>query len=553
MTKLFSTTPTAALNEYFPEVPAFRDCQEEALNRIRSGHSCLILMPTGTGKSLVYQLPVFASGKIGIIISPLIALMQQQANTLREMGANVLSLGGAEATEAQKALKGFPWAEGAGFIFVSPERAETDGYLEYLVRQYKEQIALVAIDESHCISQWGHDFRPPYKNLPGILDRCFGRDLWPTLLCLTATLDENSQNEILRDFRMTSSDIIRSTNMLRTNLDLRFEVFDDGEAKLAALKQLLEEYRDEKLIVYAHRKRSKTQGTRALAEQFADLGHKCAPFDADLPMDVKEDTLARFEAGDVRIVFATGAFGMGVDIPDIRGVIHFLLPESLEQYYQEVGRAGRDGEPAFGTLLYTAVNSKVRRDMIEKGRRAVDQVREVWNQVCNIGRSELKTISPWSEFQGRDDEYALFYAFQRIGAINLLARGPGRLQCFEPRGPEGMAFLERLNSATRNKTTAAAIRKLGIDPGETIEQMFELFHRQEIKLVRAPDKTLFFRTRDIRDEELQQISDEIEARIDSKLDRFQEFVDLIEAGADPTEALTSHFGARFEQKSNGEL
>ena len=330
--------------------------------------------------------------------------------------------------------------------------------------------------------------------------------------------------------------------MLRTNLGLRFEIHDDGKGKLAALEELLEKHRGEKLIVYAHRKQSKTQGTRALADRFALLGHRCAPFDADLSPEVKRSTLERFEAGGIKIVFATGAFGMGIDIPDIRGVIHFLLPESLEQYYQEVGRAGRDGEPAFGVLLYTAVNSKVRRDMIEKGRRNVDQVREVWNQVCNVGRSELRTISPWTEFQGQDDEYALFYAFQRIGAIHVLARGPGRLQCLDARRPEGTAYLERLNSATRNRTTAAAMRKLGMDPGKTIEQIFDLLHREEIKLVRAPDKTLFFRTRDIGDEELEQIANEINTRIESKLESFQEFVELVEASADPTDVLRARFG-----------
>ena len=330
--------------------------------------------------------------------------------------------------------------------------------------------------------------------------------------------------------------------MLRTNLDLRFEIYDDAKGKLAALEQLLEKHRGEKLIVYAHRKQSKTQGTRALADRFTLLGHQCAPFDADLRPEVKKSTLERFEAGDIKIVFATGAFGMGIDIPDIRGVVHFLLPESLEQYYQEVGRAGRDGDPAFGVLLYTAVNSKVRRDMIGYGRRNVDQVREVWSQVCNVGRSELRTISPWTEFQGQDDEYALFYAFQRIGAIDVLARGPGRLQCLEARRPEGAAYLERLNSATRSRTTAAAMRKLGIDPGKTVEQIFDLLHREEIKLVRAADKTLFFRTRDICDEELRQISNEINARVEGKLNSFREFATLVETSTDPTDMLKARFG-----------
>jgi ATP-dependent DNA helicase RecQ len=127
-------------------------------------------------------------------------------------------------------------------------------------------------------------------------------------------------------------------------------------------------------------------------------------------MQEKDSTLLAFLDGGIRIVFATGAFGMGVDIPDIRGVVHFLLPESLEQYYQEVGRAGRDGGRAFGVLLYAAVNAKVRRDMIREACRTVDEVTKVWKEVCEVGRGSLRTISPWTEFQGKDDEHALFYA-----------------------------------------------------------------------------------------------------------------------------------------------
>jgi ATP-dependent DNA helicase RecQ len=456
----FGITPDGARAKFFPLISSFRDCQQSAVDRMWQSKSALVLMPTGMGKSLIYQLPVFASGGIGIIISPLIALMQQQAALLERAGATVLSLGGADAADAQRALRDFPWSGGTGFLFVSPERAETDGYLEYLLRKNREHVTLVAIDEAHCISQWGHDFRPPYKNLPGVLDRCFGRDMWPAVLCLTATLDKESQKEILRDFRLRDSDVVRSANMLRTNLDLSFRVYNDGKAKTAALEHLLDEYRGEKVIVYAHRKRSKTQGTRALSERLLALGHSCAPFDADLTMEQKDATLARFASGETRVVVATGAFGMGVDIPDVRGVVHFLLPESLEQYYQEVGRAGRDGAPAFGVLLYTAVNSKVRRDMIEDGRRTTEQVKEVWDEVCNVGRAALKTISPWTEFQGRDDEYGLFYAFERIGAIQVLARGPGRLRCLEARGPKGAALLQQLTAATRIGNLAAAIRQL---------------------------------------------------------------------------------------------
>jgi ATP-dependent DNA helicase RecQ len=535
-------SPDEALAKWFKDKPEFRDRQREALCRVWEGKSSLVLMPTGRGKSLVVQLPVLASGGIGVIISPLIALMEQQAQTLRGAGAAVLSLGGSDAREAQEALRRFDWAAGPSFLFVSPERAETDGYLEYLLRKHRDRVTLVAVDEAHCISQWGHDFRPPYKAIPGFLDRAFGRDGWPVVLCLTATLDRHNQQEILSDFRLGPQDVVRSPSMLRDDLDLSFRVFPDGAAKLGAVEAILDARRGEKLIVYTHLKQNKTAGTRALAERFKALGHRCTPFDADLPMAEKEAALAEFVSGKVDLVFATGAFGMGIDVPDIRGVIHFLLPESLEQYYQEVGRAGRDGKGAFGVLLYTAVNTRVRRDLIRQASRAVDQVSEVWTEVCATGRSELRTITPWTEFQGKDDEYALFYAFQRLGILTVVARGPGRLHCFEARGPEGAALLQRLNSATKIGNTAAAIRKLGLDPQATMAQLFDLYDRPEIRLTRSPDKTLLFTTREPQDDELQSIADDVTEKVGKRLAGFDTFVELIESGADPTEALKARFG-----------
>jgi ATP-dependent DNA helicase RecQ len=373
-------TPQSALARWYPEIPDFRDRQLEVIERLLAGRSSLLLMPTGGGKSLTYQLPVLAKGCIGIVFSPLIALMREQAEKLEAKGGRAISLGGLDAQAAQEALRRFPW-DGPGFILTSPERAETDGYLEHLLRANRSRVGLVVIDEAHCISQWGYDFRPPYKALPGFIDRAFGRGGWPPVLCLTATIDAQSQAEVLHDFRMCPGDVVRSEQMLRQNLSLSFQTYDDTSAKLAALTETLERRRGEKIIVYAHLKRNSNAGTRALTDRFGKLGHRCAAYDADMPLTERDATVTEFTGSRIDIVFATGAFGMGIDIPDIRGVIHFLLPESLEQYYQEVGRAGRDGKPAFGLLLYTPKNAKVREDMIKAGHTTGEQVHDLWSRL----------------------------------------------------------------------------------------------------------------------------------------------------------------------------
>lgn len=532
-----------ALARWYPTISGFRDRQLEVVERLITGRSTLLLMPTGMGKSLTYQIPILATGRIGVVISPLVALMREQAAKLNAMGVQAISLGGLEPMHAQDSLRRFQWNDGPGFIFISPERTETDGYLEYLLRMNSSRVGLIAVDEAHCISQWGHDFRPPYKALPGFVDRAFGHSAWPAVLCLTATLDSESQTEILRDFRMREADVLRSDQMLRQNLDLSFRTYVNTAEKLNALTMELEERRGEKIIVYAHLKRNSTAGTRALAERFQGLGHRCTAYDADMPLAERDASLAAFESGKVSIVFATGAFGMGIDIPDIRGVIHFLLPESLEQYYQEVGRAGRNGDAAFGLLLYTPKNAKVRQDMIEAGRLTGEKVLDVWSRLFAAGRASSRSISPTADFGGRDDDYALFYALQRTGEIRILARGPGRLQAFESRSPEGVAFLHRLLAATRIGNFAAAFRKLNIDPKDAYDQLFDLYHRGEVHLIRSPENILLFQSGDLTLIQAEKIVTDINAKIDARLKRFIEFKELIESGVVPTSALHKRFAS----------
>jgi ATP-dependent DNA helicase RecQ len=469
--------------------------------------------------------------------------MREHADRLNAKGVQSLSLGGLGAKEADEQLRAFAWDDGPGFILTSPERTETDGFLEYLLSVNRSRVAIVAIDEAHCISQWGHDFRPTYKALPGFLDRAFGRGAWPTVLCLTATLDRISQAEVLDDFRIGLDDVVRSKVMIRQNLDLSFQRYDDTEQKLAALDAVLEEHRGEKIIVYVHLKHNKTAGTRVIAERVKSRGHRAAPFDADLPLEDRDAIMADFAGGRLEVVCATGAFGMGIDVPDIRGVIHFLLPESLEQYYQEVGRAGRDGEPAFGLLMYAPRNAKVRMDMINARRTKADSVLKVWSDLIQAGRSDTRSLSPSVEFQDRDEDYALFYAFQRAGAVEVLARGPGRLKPLKARGTKGHELLNRLSGATKNGNVLSAFRKLGVSPAEGYRELFELYSQREIDFVLAPDSVLVFRSKALSPEQAEEIAADINAKVDGRLENFEAFKTLIETSDNPGEALKSRFGS----------
>lgn len=234
---------------------------------------------------------------------------------------------------------------------------------------------------------------------------------------------------------------------------------------------------------------------------------------------------------------------MGIDIPDIQGVIHFLLPESLEQYYQEVGRAGRNGGPAFGRLLYTERNAAVREDMIVQGRTSADEVKSAWSNLFGAGRAQMRSLSPNVDFRDSEREYALFYALQRAGIIELLARGPGRLESFKASGPEGLTFLTRLSSWTRIGDFASAIRKLGDEPTAVYTKLFDLYNRGEIKLSRSPDNVLLFRSLDLTDVQAATIAEDINRHAGKRLSDFLAFKAVVESGENIQAALKARFEA----------
>ena len=228
----------------------------------------------------------------------------------------------------------------ADFIFLSPDRLATDGFLEFVLRAIRDRIKLVVIDEAHCISQWGHGFRPFYREIPPFLDNVFGADAWPHLLGLTATLGPLDVAQMCEDFGIASEQVIYGDVMLRHEIHLSVVKVADENEKDRLLWKALTEHKGEKVLVYVDRREGK-RSTESLCAEAQALGYPAEFFHAELTADAKAEVIQRFKTGQLKIVFATNAFGMGFDIPDIRGVIHYLLPESIEHYYQQIGPPGR--------------------------------------------------------------------------------------------------------------------------------------------------------------------------------------------------------------------
>jgi ATP-dependent DNA helicase RecQ len=343
---------------------AFRPWQREAIEAALAprGH-VLAIAPTGGGKSLCFQLPAVVLGGTSVVVSPLIALMDDQVRSLTERGIPATYLASSLPAE-ERQRRGRALREGAyRLVYVAPERLRSDALVSFL-RELRPP--LVAIDEAHCISQWGHDFRPDYLRIHDFIRAVAP----PRIVACTATATPAVREEILARLAMPADTCVVLRGFARPNLHLSVaEIERLSKRKQAAIGKVREVLgppleAQAGAIIYAGTRKH----TEALAVDLCNAGWRCLPYHAGLEPRQREEVSARFASRSLNVVVATNAFGMGIDRPDIRAVIHLQAPGSIEQYYQEVGRAGRDGQPAHGLLLSGLSDFGLRRRLIELGR-----------------------------------------------------------------------------------------------------------------------------------------------------------------------------------------
>jgi len=325
----------------------FRGVQEQVIGRVLAGSHTLAVMPTGAGKSLCYQLPALARPGTALVISPLIALMHDQIRSAEAIGIRAASLTSADSNRDQTVDR-FRNGE-LDLLYVAPERATLDGFRRLIDRV---DISLIAIDEAHCVSEWGHDFRPDYRKLKPLLDE---HSEVPRL-ALTATADRRTRADILTQLGIPEDGLIIA-GFDRPNI--RYHVVP-REQTGKQLRDLLAD-RPGPAIIYAP-SRDKAE---KIAEQIARDGRPALPYHAGLEPQVRARNQAAFVSSEEMVIAATVAFGMGIDKPDVRLVAHAAIPKSIEAYYQETGRAGRDGEPAEAWLFWAAQDFALARQRIE--------------------------------------------------------------------------------------------------------------------------------------------------------------------------------------------
>jgi ATP-dependent DNA helicase RecQ len=361
---------------------SFRPFQEDAINTVLNGMDALVLLPTGGGKSVCFQVPVMAMEGVCIVVTPLIALMKDQVEQLKKRGIAAAAIhSGMSRTEIDITLDNCIHGN-TRFLYVSPERLRTEIMIE---RAKQMDICLLAIDEAHCISAWGYDFRPSYLMISDF------RELIPgvPVMALTATATEEVRADILDKLKMRNSRVFKQS-FARANLS--YSAFLE-ESKDRKLLHILRSVSGSAIIYVRTRKR-----TKELADWLVRQGISAQSYHAGLPFRERSERQSAWIKNQVRIIVATNAFGMGIDKPDVRAVIHFDLPDNLEAYYQEAGRAGRDEKKAYAVALFNRIDLEELVDSVERKYPAIEVLKRVYQALANyykipVGGAEFAGFS----------------------------------------------------------------------------------------------------------------------------------------------------------------
>ncbi|MBB3209194.1 ATP-dependent DNA helicase RecQ [Rhodopirellula rubra] len=445
---------TELLHDTF-HLDEFRPGQRETCEAIIAGRDTIAVLPTGSGKSLCYQLPAMVREGATLVVSPLISLAKDQADHLEALGLPTVIL---NSTRTRKQIADARDQVRSGkieFVLTTPERLQRSDICDLLA---EVGVGLIVVDEAHCVSQWGHDFRPDYLALPYVRGKLSEGKYHPAVIALTATAGEKTLDEIRKTLQLSNPAVVRS-GVVRTNLKLQVCRSHSADEKLSLLQRALkiegELERTEPAIVYC----ATTKIAESLAAKFDGLCYHGKMRKAD-----RESAQNEFMNGKPSVIFATNAFGLGIDKSDIRQVIHYKLPGSLEAYYQEVGRAGRDGNIARCTLIYDRNDLDLQRMFAGGGTESsllitahhtlVSGVERFGDDDQTVAVGDLKPISPLGPTQLRN-------SFHLLASRGIVApAGRGRWRVLEQTLDYDAADLLALATEARCEDRRVAVQRM---------------------------------------------------------------------------------------------
>lgn len=395
---------------------SFRPLQEDIIKSVLSGRDTLGLMPTGGGKSITFQVPALALPGLTVVVTPLISLMKDQVDNLKRHHVKAVYFHSGMAMREMRVAREKLHNGGAKLLYVSPERLRNQHFIQELRML---EVSLIVVDEAHCISQWGYDFRPSYLNIKLL------RKLFPAvpMLALTATATPSVEKDILRQLEMKEPEVFRMS-FSRANLNY---IVRPTETKIYEVFHILSRTEGSAIVYVRSRKR-----TREIADYLTSSGIPATFYHAGLDISLKEERQNSWQRGAVRVMVATNAFGMGIDKPDVRVVIHFDMPPSLEEYYQEAGRAGRDGKTSYVVLLTSQEDPKLLRRRVTESFPPREEVKHLYERVCNYLHIAVdEGYEKLSEFD--IDHFCDTFKYQRrrcLASLHLLGQA-GYLEYME--------------------------------------------------------------------------------------------------------------------------
>jgi RecQ family ATP-dependent DNA helicase len=448
-----------ALREFFG-FEEFRAGQREVIESVLAGRDTVVVMPTGGGKSLCYQLPALMKGGVTVVVSPLIALMKDQVDALQARGLPATFINSSLDFEEQKGRIAAVRRGAFKLLYVAPERFRSNHFVETL---QSANISLFAVDEAHCISQWGHDFRPDYLRLQSFREKIGS----PQTVALTATATPHVRSDIIEQLKLREPRAFVS-GFDRPNLSVSVVHTEKEREKITHIRRLASEYAGRSGIVYASTRKAVEQVTRKLQEARLSV----VGYHAGMPDEDRARAQDDFMSGRTQMIVATNAFGMGIDKPDIRFVAHYQMPGSIEAYYQEIGRAGRDGEPSVCVLLFNYADKRTQDYFIEGSYPPPELIARVYEALVGTGqrRIELSTREIAARASVRN-EMAVQSALITLEKAGHIERGGGN---------ENRASLRLLMPARLAREAVAARRSAQLKQSLfTLTGGFEVDDRSE--------------------------------------------------------------------------